>query len=355
MMQISVINDRSLHIVTFKEQLSINLRFVSLWLDKTYDAIKNFKKKIYNLGGLKMFRVLATDGMAKSAVEELRAKGYEVVEQFYEPEDLKVAARDFDVLVVRSATKVKKDIIDAVKGSKLKLVIRGGVGIDNIDKVYAEENGIAVTNTPKASSASVAELVIGQMISVARFLGDATYTCRNGAWNKKKYEGIELAGKTLGLFGFGRIAREVAKRAKALGMKVIFTDIFEIKDQDADFTQVSPAEVIKNSDFISLHVPAQKDKPYLLGKEEIAQMKDGVILVNAARGGLIDEDALVDAVESGKVYGAALDVFKTEPLANERLMKCSRIVLTPHIGAATKEAQDRIGEEIVSIITERIK
>lgn len=302
-----------------------------------------------------MFRVLATDGMAKTAVEELRSKGYEVVEQFYEPEELKVKARDFDVMVVRSKTKVKSDIIDAVKGSKLKLVIRGGVGIDNIDKPYAEENGIEVTNTPKASSASVAELAIGHMFSVARFIGIANSTMRNGEWNKKAYEGIELNGKTLGLIGFGRISREVAQRAKALGMKVIFTDIFPQKDYDPDFKCVEFDEVVKNADVISIHVPAQKDKPYLFGKDEIAKMKDGVILINTARGGLIDEDALVDAIEAGKVYGAALDVFKEEPTKNERVLKCDRISLTPHIGAATKEAQTRIGEEIVSIITSKIK
>lgn len=302
-----------------------------------------------------MFRVLATDGMDASAVEKLRSLGYEVVQQFYEPEDLKVAVRDFDVMVVRSATKVRKDIIDAAKGGRLKLVIRGGVGIDNIDKAYAEENGIAVTNTPKASSASVAELAIGHMLSVARYIGIANATMRNGEWNKKKYEGIELAGKTLGLIGFGRIAREVANRAKALGMKVIFTDIFPQKDFDPDFTEMTAADVVKNADFISIHVPAQKDKPYLFGREEIAAMKDGVVLINTSRGGLIDEDALVEALDSGKVYGAALDVFKEEPVKNEKILNHPRISLTPHIGAATKEAQTRIGEEIVSIITERVK
>ena len=302
-----------------------------------------------------MFRVLATDGMEASAVEKLRSLGYEVVEQFYEPEELKKVVKDFDVMVVRSATKVKKDIIDAAKGGKLKLVIRGGVGIDNIDKVYAEENGIAVTNTPKASSASVAELAIGHMISVARYIGIANATMRNGEWNKKKYEGIELAGKTLGLYGFGRIAKEVAVRAKALGMKVIYTALTPKTDVDPDFVAVTPEELIKQSDFISLHVPAQKDKPYLIGKEEIAQMKDNVILINTSRGGLIDEEALCDALDSGKVYGAALDVFKEEPTKNERILKHPRISLTPHIGGATKEAQTKIGGEIVSIITERIK
>lgn len=298
-----------------------------------------------------MIRVLATDGMEASAVEKLESLGYEVVQQFYEPEDLKKAAQECDVMVVRSATKVKKDIIDAAaQTGRLKLVIRGGVGIDNIDKAAAEAVGIKVTNTPAASSASVAELTLGHMFSMARHIGIANATMRNGEWNKKKYEGIELGGKTLGLIGFGRIAREVAKRANALGMNVVYNKRSG-EDTSVDYAKfVDLDTLIKESDFISLHVPKQADRDYLIGREEIAQMKDGVYLINTSRGGLIDEDALVEALDSGKVAGAALDVYKEEPTKNEKIMHNAKISMTPHIGAATGEAQTRIGAEIVDIV-----
>ena len=303
-----------------------------------------------------MIRVLATDGMAPPAVKKLKELGYEVVEQFYEPEDLKKAVQDTDVMVVRSATKVRKDIIDAAaETGKLKLVIRGGVGIDNIDKDYAEEKGIKVTNTPAASSASVAELAIGHMFAMARNIGIANATMRHGEWNKKKYEGIELSGKTLGLIGFGRIAREVAKRATALGMNVIYTKRSGelVEEKTAKFVDMDT--LLATSDFISLHIPKQADKDHVIGKEEIAKMKDGVFLVNTARGGLIDEDVLVEALDSGKVSAVALDVYQEEPTKNTKITSHPKISMTPHIGAATKEAQVRIGDEIVEIIEEFFK
>ena len=303
-----------------------------------------------------MIRVLATDGMAPPAVKKLKELGYEVVEQFYEPEDLKKAVQDTDVMVVRSATKVRKDIIDAAaETGKLKLVIRGGVGIDNIDKDYAEEKGVKVTNTPAASSASVAELAIGHMFAMARNIGIANATMRQGEWNKKKYEGIELSGKTLGLIGFGRIAREVAKRATALGMNVIYTKRSGelVEEKTAKFVDMDT--LLAESDFISLHIPKQADKDHVIGKEEIAKMKDGVFLVNTARGGLIDEDKLVEALDSGKISAVALDVYREEPTKNTKITSHPKISMTPHIGAATKEAQVRIGDEIVEIIEEFFK
>ena len=303
-----------------------------------------------------MIRVLATDGMAPPAVKKLKELGYEVVEQFYEPEDLKKAVQDTDVMVVRSATKVRKDIIDAAaETGRLKLIIRGGVGIDNIDKEYAEEKGIKVTNTPAASSASVAELAIGHMFAMARNIGIANATMRHGEWNKKKYEGIELSGKTLGLIGFGRIAREVAKRATALGMKVIYTKRSGLVMEEKTAKFVDMDTLLAESDFISLHIPMQTDKDHVIGKEEIAKMKDGVFLVNTARGGLIDEDTLVEALDSGKVSAVALDVYREEPTKNTKITSHPKISMTPHIGAATKEAQVRIGDEIVEIIEEFFK
>lgn len=300
-----------------------------------------------------MVYVLAADGMEAAAVKKLEELGYTVEQKFYEPEALAEKVKEIDVLCVRSATKVRQPIIDAAKETgKLKLVIRGGVGVDNIDVKYAEENGIAVRNTPKASSSSVAELTLMHMLMIARFGNAAAVTMTNGEWNKKKYEGIELGGKTLGLVGMGRIAREIAKRAHALGMKIIYTDILGEMSDLPEYTFMSMEDVLKNADFLSLHIPKPADKPCLIGKDEIAMMKDGVYLINAARGGLIDEDALVEAIDNGKVSAAALDVFAEEPTKNEKVLNHPRVSTTPHIGAATKEAQERIGEEIVGIITD---
>jgi D-3-phosphoglycerate dehydrogenase len=303
-----------------------------------------------------MIRILASDGMEKSAVDKLKGLGFEVVEQFYEPEELKEQVKNFDVLVVRSATKVRQPIIDAaLETGKLKLVIRGGVGVDNIDVEYAKSKGIEVRNTPNASSASVAELAIGHMFALARYIAISNVTMRQGKWNKKHYEGTEIGGKTLGLIGFGRIAKEVAKRAMALGMKVIYTDIFGPMEGFNECKFVSQDELIAQADYISLHIPATPDKKPVIGAEQFAKMKDGVFLVNCARGGVVCEAALIDALNSGKVAGAGLDVFEEEPTKNEALINHERVSVTPHIGAATKEAQERIGEEIVDIITKAFK
>lgn len=298
-----------------------------------------------------MIRILAADGMEASAIKNLEESGFEVVNEHYELPELMEKIKEFDVVVVRSATKIREPLIDeALKSGRLKLVIRGGVGVDNIDVKYAEEKGISVRNTPNASSASVAELAIGHMFNIARHIHSANVTMREGKWNKKHYEGIELSGKTLGLIGFGRIAKEVTKRADALGMKVIYTNRSGHKPENDPFRYVTMEELYKEADFISLHMPKLADRPYLIGKEEIEQMKDGVYLVNTARGGLIDEEALCDALDRGKVTAAAVDVFKEEPTKNERIYTHEKISLTPHTGASTVEAQLRIGEEIISII-----
>ena len=302
-----------------------------------------------------MVRILVTDGMEQKGIDDLRTKGFEVVEKFYAPEELGLELHNFDVLVVRSATKVRKPIIDkAMEAGRLKLVIRGGVGVDNIDVAYAMEKGIKVTNTPNASSASVAELTIAHMFAIAIFVNIANVTMRNGKWDKKHYEGIELNGKTLGLVGFGRISREVAKRADALGMKVIYTDIIG-KAEGVNFEYCSFEDVLKRSDFISLHVPFDKEKGALIGTEQFEMMKQGSYLVNCARGGVVCEKALIEALNSGKLAGAGVDVFEEEPTKNQELVNHPKVSVTPHIGASTVEAQTRIGEEIVSIITEFFK
>lgn len=298
-----------------------------------------------------MSKILVSDGMDKKAAQVLKDLGHELKEEHYEPEELKEKIKNVDAIIVRSATKIRKEIIDAaLETEQLKLIIRAGVGVDNIDVSYAVENGITVRNTPNASSRSVAELAVGQMFSLARYTYISNVTMREGKWNKKQYKGTEILGKTLGLIGFGRIARETGKMAKALGMTVLYTNRSGKKDGYDDFTYVTMDELFKESDYISLHIPYDKDKGALIGKNEFEKMKDGVYLVNCARGGVVDEKALLEALNSGKVAASAIDVFEEEPTKNEELYTHGKVSLTPHIGASTKEAQSRIGEEIVEIV-----
>ena len=301
-----------------------------------------------------MYRILSTDGIAKSAAEKLRKLGYELVEEFYEPDALAEQVKEFDALVVRSATKVRAPIIDAAaKAGKLKLIIRGGVGVDNIDVEYAKTKGIAVANTPNASSASVAELAIAHMLSLARFVAIANVTMRQGLWEKKAYKGVELTGKTLGILGLGRIGKETAKRAEALGMKVIYTG--RSKQEGVSYEYAGLDELLARSDVISLHMPAVKGQPPLVNAAFLNKMKTGAYLINTARGALVDEEALIAALDSGKLAGAGLDVYNEEPSKNEKLLTHPKVSVTPHIGGTTKEAQDRIGEEIVEIISSTLK
>ena len=294
-------------------------------------------------------RILITDGMDRSAIAQLQALGHEVVEQFYEPDALGAALRDFDAVVVRSKTKVRQKHIDEALGGQLKLIIRGGVGVDNIDVAYAEEKGIAVRNTPCASSESVAEMALALMFGCARYVSVAGHSMREGKWEKKAYgKGVELQGKTLGIIGTGRIGLKLAAVASAIGMKVIAYSRTHKPETGLEF--VSFEELLQRSDFISLHTPAILGKP-LIGAEEIAKMKDGVIIVNTSRGANIDEAALLEALNSGKVRAAGLDVFVDEPTANLELVSHPNVACTPHIGAATGEAQKRIGTEVVEIIS----
>ncbi|MGK0468546.1 MAG: D-3-phosphoglycerate dehydrogenase [Clostridium sp.] len=303
-----------------------------------------------------MMRILVTDGMDKNAIEDLRSKDYEVVEKFYEPEILGGILQDFDVVVVRSATKIRQPIIDkASENGRLKLIIRGGVGVDNIDVAYAMEKGIKVSNTPNASSASVAELAIAHMFAVSRFINISNVSMRQGKWDKKKYQGVEIAGKTLGLIGFGRISRELATKAYALGMTVIYTDIIGKAKGCDEYEFFELNDLLKKSDYVSLHIPFFKEKGATIGKEQLAMMKDGAILINCARGGVVDEVALVEALNNGKLAGAGVDVFVEEPTKNEALVNHPKVSVTPHIGAATKEAQTRIGAEISGIIYDFFK
>lgn len=310
-------------------------------------------------------KVLANDGLSSSGVKPLEKAGIEVILKTVAQEQLAdfINENKVDVLLVRSATKVRKDLIDACPG--LKIIGRGGVGMDNIDVEYAKGKGIKVINTPAASSHSVAELVFAHLFGMVRFLHDANQNMPlmgDTHFNqlKKSYEkGVELKGKTLGLLGFGRIGQATAKVALGIGMKVIAYDPFIdsahltldfFDGQTVSFTidTISKEEVLKQADFISLHVPAQKE--YVISTKEFGLMKKGAGIVNAARGGVIDEVALVKAIEDGVISNAALDVFESEPAPEIQLLMNKNISLTPHIGAATLEAQDRIGEELAAQI-----
>jgi len=310
-------------------------------------------------------KVLANDGVSQSGIDALEAAGFEVSTTTVAQEQLinYINEKNITVLLVRSATTVRKDLIDACP--ELKIIGRGGVGMDNIDVEYAREKGLHVINTPAASSQSVAELVFAHLYGGVRFLHDAN---RNMPLDgdsqfkklKKNYaKGVELRGKTLGVVGFGRIGQEVAKIGLGVGMKVIAADKFiEAADVKVDFfdgqsvsfnikTQ-SMDEVLKQSDFVTLHVPAQED--YIIDKAQFDNMKHGSAIINAARGGVVNEVELVNALESGKLAFAGLDTFQNEPTPAVQLLMNGRISLTPHIGAATNEAQDRIGTELATQI-----
>ena len=310
-------------------------------------------------------KILANDGISQSGIDALTKNGFEVITVNVAQEQLVSYINDNDikVLLVRSATTARKELIDACPG--LKLIGRGGVGMDNIDVEYAKSKGLHVINTPGASSASVAELVFAHLYGGVRFLyqsnrnmpleGEANFKGLKKAYAK----GLELRGKTMGIIGFGRIGQEVAKIALGVGMHVLAADKF-IESAEVPFVlatgdridvkikTVSFDELIKKSDFISLHIPAQK--AYVIDAAVLSKMKKGAGLINAARGGVIDEVALVEALDSGQLSFAALDTFENEPKPEIKLLMHDKISLTPHIGAATLEAQDRVGEELASQI-----
>ena len=294
-------------------------------------------------------KVLANDGLEISAINEIKKNGISIETNHLDKEALIENIKDYDVLVVRSATKVTSEVLEAGAKGNLKLVIRAGVGIDNINLDYAEKVGIKVRNTPNASSDSVAELALGHMFSVARHIAVANYTMRNGQWNKKQYKGSEIASKTLGIIGMGRIGKALAGKAEALGMKIIYTDALGKQDNLAyEFMDLD--NLLKVSDYVSLHVPYNKDKGALISDREISMMKDGAVIINCARGKVVDEEALLKALNSGKLAGAGIDVFEQEPSENMALINHERVSVTPHIGASTKEAQERIGKEVAAIV-----
>ena len=315
-----------------------------------------------------MFRILANDGIDPIGKDLLEKAGFQDDTNHIPQAELAEGLKNYDGITVRSATKVRKELIDACPN--IKLIGRGGVGMDNIDVDYARDKGLAVVNTPAASSLSVAELVFAHLFTGIRFLQDSNRKMPvegNTKFNdlKKAYaKGIELRGKKMGIIGFGRIGRETAKVALGLGMDVLAYDLFEIPSElelvlsgntrvNCPINSVSFDQLIKESDFISLHVPFS-EKP-VLGKDEFSIMKDGVGVVNCSRGGTIDEDALLEVLKSGKVGFAGLDVFDNEPTPRQDLLSHPNVSLTPHIGASTNEAQERIGTELANLIIDFFK
>lgn len=294
-------------------------------------------------------KILVSDPIADSAVQQMRDAGLTVdVKTGLPPEELETIIGSYDGLVVRSATKVRRNILE--KATNLKVVVRGGVGVDNIDVEAAREKGVEVRNTPLASSISVAELALAMMFALARHISPADRSMKAGEWEKKAFSGTELFGKTLGLVGLGNIGREVARRAVAQGMRVVGFDVVAVSGLPEGVTQVDMDELLTSSDYISLHVPFIKSQGAVLGAPQFDKMKKGVRIVNCARGGVVDEAALAAAIKSGKVAAAALDVFEKEPPEMCELIQMPNVICTPHIGASTKEGQDRVGGEVASIL-----
>ena len=296
-------------------------------------------------------KLIVCDPTDPKAVAAMREAGIEVdVRGDITPEELEAVIADYDAMVVRSRTKVREPLID--RATNLKLIVRGGVGLDNIDVGYAQSKGIEVRNTPAASSNSVAELTVGYLLALARPIPQTTASMKAGKWEKKAFsKGTELAGKTLGLVGCGRIGSLVAQKAAALGMEVLFyrrtpTEVPEAR-------QVSLDELLARSDYISLHLPHTPETHYVIGAEAFEKMKDGVRIVNCGRGGTLDEAALYDAIVGGKVAGAALDVFEDEKEERgRRLLELDQVIGSPHVGAGTAEARARVGEEVARIAVE---
>jgi len=298
-----------------------------------------------------MKKILVADPLDKEALEQLKSiPNFEVtIKTGMDEAELVKTIPDFHAAVVRGATKVTRKAIEA--GRNLELIIRAGIGLDNIDVPAAKEKGIPVANTPAATSISVAEHTFGLMLAAVRQHGKANLSMKEHKWEKKVLSGTELYGKTLGIVGIGRIGREVARRALAFGMKVIAYDVVKV-ETGLDVEQVPFDELLAESDIITLHLP--KQPKYIISDPEFEKMKNGVILVNASRGGTIDEKALLKALNSGKVRAAALDVFEKEPPDDFSLIDHANVIATPHIGAAAEEGQKRAGLEVVKILKEKL-
>jgi D-3-phosphoglycerate dehydrogenase len=294
-------------------------------------------------------KILVCDKTEAAAIEKMRLAGL-IVDTNFEitPEELQKVLPEYDGCVVRSRTKIRQPLIDACPN--LKVIVRGGVGLDTIDADYARSKGITVMNTPKASSASVAELAIGFIFMLARNLYQASSTMKAEKWEKKAFEGDEIGGKTLGLLGIGNIGREVARRASTLGMTVIAYDPYVKEAEGVELLKLD--EVLARSDYLSLHLPKTHESTNMIGKAQFDKMKSGVRIINCARGGIIDEAVLYEGLTNGRVAGAALDVFAEEPPTDWKLARLDNVICSPHIGAITREAQGRVSAEVAEKMIE---
>lgn len=300
-----------------------------------------------------MKKILIADSLDQEALDKIESiPDFEVtLKTGMDEDELVKTIPDFNAAVVRGATKMTKNVIDAA--SNLELIIRAGIGLDNIDLAAAREKGVEVANTPAATSISVAEHTFGLMLAAVRNHGQANLSMKEHRWEKKKLSGTELYGKILGVIGIGRIGQEVAKRALAFGMKVMTYDVMDV-ETELDVKKVGFEELIGMADIITLHLPLTDKTKHMISDREFEKMKDGVILVNASRGGTVDEEALLRAIEAGKIRAAALDVFEKEPPDDFTLVNHPSVIATPHIGAAAKEGQKRAGMEVASILRERL-
>jgi len=297
-------------------------------------------------------KVLVSDPIAEQGIEILKNAGFEVVQKTgLSPEELAKVIPDFDGIIIRSATKVTKEVIDAA--NNLKVIGRAGIGLDNVDRDAAKERGVKVVNTPTATSISVAELALGMMFSAARRIPQASVSTKSSKWEKKKFKGFELYGKKLGIIGIGRIGSEMAKRAKALGMKVIAYDPYVKTSDYANIVDLDT--LLKESDYISLHIPKTSETEHILDKTAFDKMKEGVVIINCARGGVVDENALYDAINGEKVRIACIDVFESEPAKDNKLFDLEQVIVTPHIGAQTKEGQTRAGTQVAELVRDALK
>ena len=295
-------------------------------------------------------KILVSDKLAAEGVKKMEAAGHHVVKGWDEPkENLPNLIADCDALVIRSATKANKALIDAAP--KLKVIGRAGIGLDNVDAEYAKSKGIIVVNTPTATTISVAELTFTFILASCRDIVTGTNTTKAGKWEKKSLKGNEVYGKTLGVAGIGRIGQAVAERAVAFGMNVLAYDPYVKSDK---YENVTMDELVARSDFITLHLPLTPETKHMISKKQFEAMKKGVVILNVARGGTIDEDALYDAMKSGKVKAACLDVFETEPPTGNKLLELPNLICTPHIGAQTEEGQTRAGVMVAERVIEEL-
>ncbi len=302
-------------------------------------------------------RVLVTDHISEEGINKLKEFAEVDIELELSKEDLKERIAGYDALILRSGTKVTKEIIEAGDIGRLKVIGRAGVGVDNIDVETATEKGIMVVNAPEANTISAAEHTIAMLFSLSRKIPIANVSLKSGKWERKKHMGVEVNGKVLGIIGLGRVGSEVAKRGKGLGMRVVAYDPFISLEsaRELGIALLSFNEVLSVADFISLHTPLTKDTHHLIGKKEFELMKDGVRVINCARGGILDEDALKEAIKSGKAAGAALDVFEHEPPDESDLLELEEVIVTPHLGASTEEAQRVAAVVIAEEVIEALK